>query len=55
VRRRLREALRARLNRLAPGSDVLVVARPASGEATWAELNAALDRLLERAGAGNRV
>lgn len=51
VRRRLREALRARLSRLLPGSDVLVVARPTSAEATWAELSAALDTLLQRAGA----
>ena len=51
VRRRLREALRTRLSRLAPGTDVLVVARPASAEASWAELCAALDTVLGRAGA----
>jgi len=51
VRRRLREALRARLARIAPGVDVLVIARPTSATATWAELNEALDTLLTRAGA----
>jgi ribonuclease P protein component len=51
VRRRLREALRARLDRLAPGNDVLVIARPAAAQARWQELTAALDVVLERAGA----
>ena len=51
VRRRLREALRARRARLAMGQDVLVIARPTSAQATWAELNQALDALLARAGA----
>ncbi len=51
VRRRLREALRARLDSLAPGYDVLVVARPPSAQASWAELNAALETVLQRAGA----
>jgi ribonuclease P protein component len=51
VRRRLREALRARLDRLAGGHDLVVVARPASAEATWAELSSALDGALQRAGA----
>ena len=49
VRRRLREALRARLDRLASGRDILVVARPASAEATWSELSSALDAALLRA------
>jgi ribonuclease P protein component len=51
VRRRLREALRARLDRLVPGYDLLVVARPRSASASWAELNAALDNVLARASA----
>jgi len=50
VRRRLREALRARVERLPEQHDVLVIARPASAQATWAELNQALDLLLVRAG-----
>jgi ribonuclease P protein component len=51
VRRRLREALQARLDRLAPGSDILLIARPASAEAAWGDLTKALDGLLVRAGA----
>jgi len=51
IRRRLREALRARLPRLKPGRDVLVIARPPSAKATWPELTQALDVLLSRAAA----
>jgi ribonuclease P protein component len=51
VRRRLREALRARLPRLRPGLDLLLVARPPSAGASWTELCAALDSLLLRSGA----
>jgi ribonuclease P protein component len=49
VRRRLREALRARYSALPTSSDVVVSARPASASATWSELNAALDTVLQRA------
>jgi ribonuclease P protein component len=55
VRRRLREAVRARFERLRPGCDVLLVARPASAHATWAELSAALDSVLDRSGATTAV
>ncbi len=51
VRRRLREALRLRLPRLKPGTDLVIVARPASAAASWRELNLALDSVLGRAGA----
>ncbi len=51
VRRRLREALRARLGSLGTGYDVLVIARPPSAQASWLELNAALDTVLQRASA----
>jgi ribonuclease P protein component len=51
VRRRLREALQARLDALGTGNDVLVIARPPSAAATWAELGAALDSVLARSGA----
>jgi ribonuclease P protein component len=51
VRRRLREALRARLDRLAAGNDLLMIARPASARASWPELNAALDSVLIKSGA----
>jgi ribonuclease P protein component len=50
VRRRIRAALDARLGRLAPGLDLLVLARPASASATWPAINQALDLVLERAG-----
>ena len=53
VRRRLREALRARLDRLASGHDIVLVARPASADATWAELSSALEVALQRAGVTN--
>jgi ribonuclease P protein component len=51
VRRRLQAALHGRLERLAPGFDLLLIARPASARAGWAELLAALDSVLGRAGA----
>jgi ribonuclease P protein component len=51
IRRRLREALRARLGSLTAGYDVLIVARPASATASWFELGAALDTVLQRASA----
>ena len=51
IRRRLREALRARFDSLAAGHDVLVVARPPSAQASWLELDAALETVLQRAGA----
>lgn len=46
VRRRVREALRASPAGGGHGWDILVVARPASVEATYDELSAALERLL---------
>jgi ribonuclease P protein component len=49
VRRRLREALGARFDRLPTSADVVVAARPASAGASWAELCAALDTVLARA------
>jgi ribonuclease P protein component len=51
IRRRLREALRARLDSLTVGYDVLVVARPPSVQASWRELVEAVDTVLQRAGA----
>lgn len=55
VRRRLREALRARMDLLGAGQgagkDVLVIARPNAATATWADLGAALDAVLARSGA----
>jgi ribonuclease P protein component len=48
IRRRLREALRATERGPAGGWDILVIARPASATAAYADLRNALDRLLER-------
>lgn len=50
IRRRLREVLRATDRRPTGGWDILVVCRPASAGAGYAELKSALDRLLERMG-----
>jgi ribonuclease P protein component len=53
VRRRLRELLRERMgSRIGPGWDLLLIARPAAGEATYAELGAAVDALLDRSEIG---
>ncbi len=52
VRRRLRELVRTRLERISPGWDLLLIARPAAGTATHAELEAAIDALLARSGIG---
>ena len=48
VRRRVREALRARVQQLTQGTDVLVIARPALAHAGWSELCNALDEVLRR-------
>jgi hypothetical protein len=40
------------MERIGPGWDLLLIARPAAGAATHAELGAALDALLQRAGIG---
>jgi len=53
VRRRLRELLRERIgSRIGPGWDLLLIARPAAGEATYSELGAAIDALLDRSEIG---
>jgi ribonuclease P protein component len=51
VKRRVRAALQTRLSAVAAGNDLLIVARPASAQASWLELGGALDTLLRRAGA----
>ena len=48
VKRRVREAVRARLPRLRGGKDLVWIARPASATATYAEIVAAVDDLLGR-------
>lgn len=50
VRRRLRSILRALAPRLEPGWDILVVARPACVDASYADLALAVERLLRRLG-----
>jgi ribonuclease P protein component len=50
VRRRLREILRRRLETIGPGWDLLLIARPAAGQATFAELDGAIESLVQRAG-----
>ncbi len=50
VRRRVRELVRARYGGMGAGWDLLVIAKPDARRATYAELGAALDTLLARAG-----
>ena len=50
VRRRIREAARLLLPGVAPGVDVLFIARPASAKAEWSDLREAVELLLRRAG-----
>ena len=50
TRRRIRESLRPMTAELAPGWDVLIVARPATAEAPQAAIAADLARLLARVG-----
>lgn len=50
VKRRLREAARARLPDIGPGWDVVLIARPSIANAQFAQVAEALDWLLGRAG-----
>ena len=50
VRRRLREAVRARYPRLQAGTDLVINARPGASDVSFGDLCQALDGLLERAG-----
>ena len=52
VRRRLRSLLRERIGRMGPGWDILLIARPAAGDASQAELGDAIDALLARSDIG---
>ena len=52
VRRRLRSLLRERIGRIGPGWDLLLIARPGAGDASQAELGAAIDALLDRSDIG---
>ena len=50
IRRRLREILRRLSPGIEPGWDILIVARLPAAEATQAELEAILERLIQQAG-----
>ena len=52
VRRRLRDLLRGQLDVEGSGWDLLLIARPEAGSATYAELRETLRSLLERSGIG---
>jgi ribonuclease P protein component len=51
IRRRIRESLRALAPRIAPGFDILLVARQGSITASQPELASTLERLLRKGGA----
>jgi ribonuclease P protein component len=52
VRRRLRELIRERIEDVGTGWDLLLIARPEAGAASYAELREAVRSLLERSGMG---
>lgn len=52
VRRRLRDLVREQLDATESGWDLLLIARPEAGAATYAELRETLRSLLERSGIG---
>lgn len=50
VRRRLREIVRLRRPALAPGWDVVLIARPPVAQAEFRQIETAVERLLQQAG-----
>lgn len=50
AKRQLRAAIDGLLPTLIPGKDLIILARPAIQQASFAEIQSALSRLLERAG-----
>lgn len=50
VRRRLREIVRVRLPSIAPGWDVVLIARPPLAQAEFGQIETAVERLLQQAG-----
>jgi ribonuclease P protein component len=52
VRRRLRELIRERIEAVGAGWDLLLIARPEAGAASYGELRDAVRSLLERSGMG---
>lgn len=53
VKRRLREAVRRLLPRVAPGWDLVITPRAAAAQADYAALDGAIDELITRAGLWN--
>jgi ribonuclease P protein component len=49
VKRRLRESVRRRQAMIAPGWDIVVIARPAAATVAFADLDRAVEHLLRRA------
>jgi ribonuclease P protein component len=52
VRRRLRELIRERIEDVGAGWDLLLIARPEAGAASYAELREAVRSLLAKSGMG---
>jgi ribonuclease P protein component len=50
IKRRIREAVRATLPRIAPGTHLVLVAKPGAGEADYSTLLSSLEMLLAKAG-----
>ncbi len=50
ARRRLREIVRLRLSTIAPGWDVVLIARPAIAQAEFRQIEAAVEKSLAQAG-----
>ena len=49
AKRLMREAIRPRLPQIAPGWDIILIARNGAGAATFQEISAAIGNLLQRA------
>ena len=49
VKRRMRESVRLRMSQIQPGWDCVVIARVAIRNATYGQIDAAMDRLFRRA------
>ncbi len=50
AKRRLREILRSQLPEIAPGWDIVVIARPEAADAEWDLLRSAIRELVQRSG-----
>lgn len=54
VKRLMREAVRHQIPRIRPGQDLVFIARPATSEATYAEIEETVCYLLRKAGAASQ-